>query len=746
MGCLHFIKNFNGLFKMKKLLLFKTLFFNVLLLNAQNQDSIKTADLGEIIISANKVAENKNQVAQPINILTKQNIELLNPQNAADLLALSGNAVVQKSQQGGGSPILRGFEASRVLLMVDGVRMNNLIYRAGHLQNIITLDPSILDRVEILYGPASTVYGSDALGGVMHFYTRKPPFSADGMKMGGNASARYGSVNQEKTVHADLNFGWKNFAMLSSLTYSDFGDLTMGKNTQALDTLWGLRKFYAERINGKDSLVANTDPYLQKSTGYKQYDFLQKIAYQQNEHIIHLLNIQFSNSTNIPRYDRLTDPKGVGLNSAEWYYGPQKRLLTAYELNMIDLNGFFNHIKLNINYQDVEESRHNRNFGATFKNSRIEKVNVYGANVDFYHTKEAHQFRTGLDAQYGTAKSTAFKINVNDNMTAAQSTRYPDGDNYQQNVAIYATHTWKMNEQLVLNDGLRAGSIRQKSTFVDKTFYPFPYNEAVQNMTGLSGNLGLIYTPSPILRVSALGSTGYKVPNVDDLAKVFESAKGTVIVPNPNIKPEKTYNLDIGFVVKDDKILWENNIYFTKFVDAIVADKFQFNGQDSIVYDGVKSQVLANQNKNEARLWGFSSALKVHLCSGLTFAGTYHYTQGRIIKADNSRTPLDHIPPANGRLSLQYVKNQLFTEFFINYSDWKQVRDYFLNGEDNEQYATKSGMPSWWTMNARVSYEVAKGLKLQIGIDNIADVQYRVFASGIHGAGRNLFGTVRYSF
>jgi hemoglobin/transferrin/lactoferrin receptor protein len=731
---------------MKKLSLFKILFFNVLLLNAQNQDSIKTADLETIVISANKIAENKSQVAQPISVITKQNIELLNPQNAADLLALSGNAVVQKSQQGGGSPILRGFEASRVLLMVDGVRMNNLIYRAGHLQNIITLDPSILDRVEILYGPASTVYGSDALGGVMHFYTRKPQFSSEGMKVNGNAFARYGTVNQEKTAHADLNFGWKNFAMLSSLTYSDFGDLTMGKNTQTLDTLWGLRKFYAERINGKDSLVANADPYLQKATGYKQYDFLQKIAYQQNNHINHLLNIQFSNSTNIPRYDRLTDPKGTGLNSAEWYYGPQKRLLTAYELNITDLNGFFNRIKLNINFQDVEESRHNRNFGATFKNSRIEQVNVYGANIDFHHTKDAHQFRTGIDAQYGTVKSAAFKTNVNDNSTAAQSTRYPDGDNNQQNVAIYATHTWKANEQLVLNDGLRVGSVRQKSTFVDRTFYPFPYNEAVQNMTGLSGNLGIIYTPSPILRASILGSTGYKVPNVDDLAKVFESAKGTVIVPNPNIKPEKTYNLDLGLVVKDDKLLWENNIYFTQFADAIVADKFQFNGQDSIVYDGVKSQVLANQNKNEARLWGFSSMLKLNLYAGLTFTGTYHYTQGRIIKADNSRTPLDHIPPANGRVSLQYIKNQLVTEFFINYSEWKRINNYFLNGEDNEQYATKSGMPSWWTMNARVSYEVTKGLKVQIGVDNIADVQYRVFASGIHGAGRNLFGTIRYAF
>lgn len=731
---------------MKKVFIFNILILRILTLQAQNQDSIQINDLEMVIISANKVAENRSQVAQPIRVLTKQNIELLNAQNTADLIALSGSAMVQKSQQGGGSPILRGFEASRVLLMVDGVRMNNLIYRAGHLQNILTLDQAILDRVEVLYGPASTVYGSDALGGVIHCYTRKPKTAESGLKINGNTSTRYSSINQEKTGHADFNLGWKNVAMLSSLTYSDFGDLKMGKNTQALDTLWGLRKFYAERMNGKDSLIANTDPYVQKYTGYKQYDFLQKILYQQNAHISHLLNIQFSNSTNIPRYDRLTDPKGAGLNAAEWYYGPQKRLMTAYELNLMDLSGFFNQVKLNINYQDVEESRHNRNFGATFKNSRIEKINVYGANLDFYHVKNEHQFRTGIDAQYGVAKSTAFKTNVNDNTTAAQSTRYPDGDNNQQNIAIYATHTWKINPQWVLNDGLRAGSVRQKSTFVDRAFYPFPFNDAIQNMTGLSGNLGLIYMPSPIFRATILGSTGYRVPNVDDLAKVFESAKGTIIIPNPSIKPEKTYNVEASFALKSDKILWENNIHFTNFTDAIVADKFQFKGQDSILYDGVKSQVMANQNKRKAKIWGFSSMLKVQLYEGLTWTGAYHYTQGRIIKADNTETPLDHIPPANGRFALQYTHNQLFTEFFIQYSNAKWISDYFLNGEDNEQYATKNGMPAWWTMNVRASYEVSKGLKLQLGIDNIADVQYRVFASGIHGAGRNLFGTLRYAF
>ena len=84
---------------------------------------------------------------------------------------------IQKSQLGGGSPIIRGFEANRVLLVVDGVRMNNAIYRSGHLQNALTVDANALEIVEVVFGPSSTIYGSDALGGVVHFYTKKPEFS-----------------------------------------------------------------------------------------------------------------------------------------------------------------------------------------------------------------------------------------------------------------------------------------------------------------------------------------------------------------------------------------------------------------------------------------------------------------------------------------------------------------------------------------------------------------------------------------
>lgn len=127
----------------------------------------------EITVAANRQQDVKMNVPQQVYILSRDQIERANAQTAADLLTTDGLLTVQKSQQGGGSPMIRGFESSRVLLVMDNVKMNNLIYRAGHLQNIITVDPSILERVEVLYGPSSVSYGSDALGGVVAFLPKK---------------------------------------------------------------------------------------------------------------------------------------------------------------------------------------------------------------------------------------------------------------------------------------------------------------------------------------------------------------------------------------------------------------------------------------------------------------------------------------------------------------------------------------------------------------------------------------------
>ncbi len=718
-------------------------------------DSLPASFLNEIVISANKIPEQRRTIAQQIRVITPSAIRSLNAQNSGDLLQNTGLVAIQKSQQGGGSPMLRGFEASRVLLMIDGVRMNNLIYRSGHLQNVITVDNNMLDRAEVLFGPSSTVYGSDALGGVIHFYTRNPELSSAGsLKPSGNAFFRYGSANQEKTAHFDVNLGGSRFGSLTSFTYSDFSDLTMGKETNpSLGEQFGARPQYAQRSadNTSDVLVKNSDPYIQILSGYRQWDLLQKFLFRQSERITHIFNLQYSNSTNIPRYDRLTDPQGAGLRFGEWYYGPQTRLMGSYNLQVVGLGKLADRLSATLSYQNLEESRHDRRFNNNSRNDRVEKVDMLGLTVDFAKAFGKNSLRYGIDGQFNTLKSTAVSTDITTAVQSPQSTRYPDGNNSMHMLAIYATHTLELSDKWVLNDGIRLGMSSLNATFVDKTFFPFPYDNISQTPSFVSGNAGIIYTPTS-WKFSFMASAGYRVPNIDDVAKVFDSVTGspgttgTLIVPNPDLKPEKTLNADFNITkFFGDKVRLEATVFATDFYDAIVILPTTLNGQSSITYGGFPSNVVSSQNAQKAYILGYSASIRADLSKNFILTAAYNDTRGRV-RTTPYETPLDHIPPAFGRIGIQFNTVKFRSELFSNFNGWKQIEEYSSSGEDNAQYAPAKGMPSWYTINLRLSYEISKTFMLQAGVDNLMDLQYRQFASGINSSGRNIFGTLRVKF
>ena len=263
-----------------------------------------------------------------VDRISSKEIAFKNPQTTADALAASADVFVQKSQMGGGSPIIRGFEANKVLLVLDGVRMNNAIYRGGHLQNSITVDNSILDQIEVIYGPGSLMYGSDALGGVVHFRTKDPKLlyglkTGDENKLYTGAYTRFGSANNEKTLHLDLDYRSQEWGSFTSLTYANYGDLRAGANRPEDFPDIGKRYFYQTRVERIDQTrgPAN-DPNILRGSGYNQIDFLQKIRYQPSDSLYFILNLQYSTSSNITRYDQIIDTLGSAdkLKFAEHYY------------------------------------------------------------------------------------------------------------------------------------------------------------------------------------------------------------------------------------------------------------------------------------------------------------------------------------------------------------------------------------------------------------------------------------------
>lgn len=710
-------------------------------------DTLKIKKLNEVKITTSKLLKSKVFRSQKIESINQKVIEFQNFQTTADILSNSGFATVQKSQQGGGSPILRGFEASRILLLVDGVRMNNLIFRAGHLQNSITVDKNMLENIDILYGSGSTLFGSDALGGAINMTTKKVLFLSDTKnKFSGNFLSRYATVNQEKAGHVDLNFANHNFASLTSLSLTDFGDLMMGKKQNHKNPFFGERNFYVQTTNGVDMIVPNTNKYLQKPSAFKQYDLMQKLAVKQTNGNQHTLNFQYSTTTNINRFDRLMDVNASGkLSRTKWYYGPQKRLLTIY--NFSKEKAFLtSDFAINFSYQNVDESRFQRNFGKYDLQNRIEKVAMYSVDVLVKKKFTKIELNYGFESYFDDLKSVGFSNNINTGEIKTISTRYPNGKNSMFRNDLFAVFNNSISNKTNWNIGARIGYTTLKSTISDNTFFKLPFTSINQSNITYSGNIGIIHKPNRNLNLIANISSGFRVPNIDDLAKIFESTKGAVIVPNENLKPEKTISTDVGYRFLSDskRFEMETNYFYTKFTDAIVTDNFTFYGSAIIDYDGKPSNVTASQNKGKANITGISSSLKWYLIENLLFQTTINYSVGRI--TENANQPLDHIAPLFGRVGLSYSKSNFSMDAYLLYNGKKSIKDFNSNGEDNQEYAPKDGMPSWQTYNIKSSFTVLKKCTLFLGVENILDTQYRTFASGMNAPGRNFYTGLKYSF
>ncbi|NTW31882.1 MAG: TonB-dependent receptor [Bacteroidetes bacterium] len=707
--------------------------------------------LDEVVLSANKVQQAKSNIPNKVEIITSKQISFGNPQTSADMLANTGSIYVQQSQMGGGSPILRGLEANRVLLVIDGVRMNNAIYRSEHLQNIITIDPNIIDKTEVLFGPGSVIYGSDALGGVIHIYTKNPSLSNnDRLYFRGSLFSRYSSANSEKSGGVTLNFGKKKWGSLTSFAYKELDDLREGGNRNPFYGDWGKCLYYTERINGKDSVMQNSKPNLQKNTGYSQYDILQKVLFAPNAQSTYILNLQFSNSSDIPRYDRLTQKEGSSdkFKYAEWYYGPQTRGLASIKASYKKDKGFFNTADITGAYQYISEDRVQRKFGKNSREHREETVNVASLNVDLSKKiTEKNELFYGAEAFYNHVASVAYSENIlNGKMLYNISSRYPDNGSNMITTAAFLAHNWKLRNNLFFSQGLRYSSITLRSEYTDTmmAIMKFPFDKKIKQQNGaLNGSIGLTWNPGFGWNISLCGTSGFRTPNVDDLTKVNDS-KSTdklIIVPNPDLKPEYAYNgeLTVGKVFQKS-ILVEGTVFYTLLKDAIGTKPFQFNGQDSIFYDGTLCEVRANINYGEAEIYGVQADLKAQVTPAFSINSNITYTYGRLKKSD---VPFSNIPPVFGLTSFKLAINKFKSEFYIRYSGWKNSDDYSTIGDDNIGHATIYGLPAWFTLNLKTGYQINRFVNIQAGLENILDIHYRMFASGISAPGRNLVLTLR---
>ena len=378
------------------------------------------------------------------------------------------------------------------------------------------------------------------------------------------------------------------------------------------------------------------------------------------------------------------------------------------------------------------------------------------------------EITVGADAQLNDVISRASRTNLATGNISKLDTRYPDGKNRMNNFGVFVQHIHKFhNGKLVLNDGIRVQAIKLESNIRDNSFFHLPDTVMKQDYTAVTGNIGLVFTASRNTTIRSSLSSGFRAPNIDDLAKIFESNSTArqVVVPNADIKPEYTYNMDISVSQRlFKKLNVELTGFYTLFRNGLVKAPYRLNGKDSILYNGVLCQVLSTQNSNSAYLYGFTAGVNTDNIHGFMFSSTVSYSYGRfktddsqlssvyekqpngeylLVKRYVSSKPLDHNPPLISRSAISYTHRRFSTELWCMYNGWKHLDDFNADGEDNAQYATPDGMPAWFTLNWKGSVNIIPSLQVQLGVENILDRNYRAFASGFSAAGRNFHVALR---
>lgn len=646
--------------------------------------TLRAEQLDEVVMSISKWEQQKKDIPQKIVSINARAIEFANPQTSADLLQQSGKVFVQKSQLGGGSPMIRGFATNRLLLTVDGVRMNNAIFRGGNIQNIIVIDPYTIKNTEVLFGPGSVIYGSDAMGGVMNFYTHKPQFSkADSLDFFGSAKYRYASANNENTGHLHFNFGRKKWAFLSSVTYNSFDDLVMGKNGP--DSY--LRNDYASYSGGQDILMGNDNPRKQISTGYNQLNLMQKIVFKPNNNWDYSLGLYFSKTSDFSRYDRLIRPNsdGTGLKSAEWFYGPQKWFMSNFQLVKKGRGMFYDRLKVTTAYQRFEESRNSRNFNNPALYTTEEKVDALSTNIDFENKKIGNlRLYYGAEYVFNNVNSVGSQKNIETNIISTAASRYPDKSSWQT-VAGYISAEYKSRPNLTFLSGLRYSHVWIDAVF-DKTFYPFPFDDANLSTGALTGSIGMSWFPKADLQITLNGSTGFRAPNIDDVGKIFDSEPGTVVVPNVDLEPEYAYNAELGIQKNfNDKVVLKGAAFYTYLVDALVRRDYWFNGQSEIMYHGEMSKVQAIQNAAKAYVYGFEFGVEAFLGDNFSFSSNLTLTEGIEEEENGTDSPARHVAPTFGDFHVIWKNQKIRADMFLNFNGEISYND-LAPSEKNKTY------------------------------------------------------------
>ena len=653
---------------------------------AQVDSTIQPKSLTEVVVSSQRKSTALLQVPYLVEKTNSKTISTYQPRTTPEALIGLNGVFVQKTNHGGGSPFVRGLTGNQVLMLVDGIRLNNSTFRYGPNQYLNTIDAFGIDHIEVAKGTGSVQYGSDALGGVIQVFSKEPEFSTGKTSWKGNVLGKFMTGGMEKTGHADMNYSGEKMAVQVGLTYRDFGDLIGGDTT------------------GRQS-----------PSGYNEYAWDAKLKFLLSTKARLTVAHQYLQQNDVPVYHKVV-LENFRINATD----PQQRMLNYARLEMDSRYPLTKQVSITGSWQHSAEGRLSSKNNSTTLRKERDAINTVGLTAEiFSEVAENWTANSGIELYQDEVSSMRSDINESTGIQKSLRGLYPDGARYG-NYSIYTLHHIKWQHISVeLGARYNVFNIRLTDTSLGKVaIHP----------SALVGNAALMYHLNDRHKVFLSMSNGFRAPNIDDMG-TLGIVDFRYELPTDNLRPERSINTEVGYKFIAGRLEGSASLFYMQLKDLITRVR---SGTDSI--SGYP--VYRKENVEKATIRGIEASLKYQAMRHLFVQANIAWQYG---KNETKSEPMRRIPPVNGRIMASYIKSHWHAD-----AEWLYAgkQDRLAQGDKDDNRIPTGGTPQWSVLNIYGGYSWSFA-DLNLGAQNLLNEDYRTHGSGINGVGRSLWVSVK---
>jgi TonB-dependent heme/hemoglobin receptor len=655
-------------------------------------DADDATQLDALQVTATRRAEATLEVPVAVTVIGREEIRALGAQTVMDVLHGEPGTFVQQTTPGQAVVIVRGLKGSEVLHLVDGFRLNNAIFRNAPNQYIALVDGQMLQQLEVVRGPMSTLYGGDAMGGVVQMLSWDPRFEGETWQRQAGVRAQYASADSSLLSRVDGAVGNQRLVLSGGLTYQDTDSL---------------------RVGGDERL-----PF----TAYTSRAADAKLVWLPTEGHELMLQVQHLEQPSTPRHDELVPGFGqTQPTSSVFRFEPQVRDFAHARWRLEAANPLFDRAEVHLGHQRIRDDRRNRDFGSLNEDRERNTVDTDGLSVKAERSwGEDHYLTYGFEYYRDEVASSRERRRIDTGATSVRPPRFPDGSSQRQ-FGVFAADDWHLSPVLDLVYGLRWSRSEAELPAAGGVGTEVEDDD-------VSGNLGVNYALDDGLRLVANLGRGFRAPNVFDLGTFGGRPGNRFNIPNPGLAPETVTTFDAG--VKFDHgafsgefIAWRSR--YQDKITSVLTGEVTPSGQ----------LVVQSRNATELALWGLETGIEWRPSETARLFATATTTRGDE-QFDGDEYPADRIPPLFGKLGASWRWRADVD--FEAYAFYAAEQDRLSPRDLVDPRINPAGTPGWTTINARIGWQPSESLGVTLRLENLGDRRYREHGSGIDEPGRSL--------